>query len=142
MLEPERLSEQTIIIETPRGAFVKRNEEGGVDYISPFPSPFHYGRLENFAGGDGDPMDAIWFGTRSSTDRIDGVVIGVVRFVDKGEVDDKWILSDGRSLTTGEVIGLKSFFAGYAALKNGLELFRNRAMNSTLLGIELFHNLR
>lgn len=142
MLEPERLSEQTIIIETPRGSFVKRNEEGGVDYISPFPSPFHYGRLEKFAGGDGDPMDAIWFGSHLSSDRIAGVVIGVVRFKDTGDVDDKWILTDGRPLTRSQVVGLKLFFTGYAALKNGLELFRNRAMNSSLLGIEFFHNIR
>ena len=52
-------SEYHIYIETPRGSFVKRNEHGRVDFISPVPCPFHYGHVIGFDGGDGDPLDAL-----------------------------------------------------------------------------------
>ena len=140
MLEPEFRSQQTILIETSKGSFVKRNEHGQIDYVSPLPCPFHYGCLIGLDGGDGDPMDAIWFGQPPLNDRVRGVVIGVVRFRDKGAVDDKWILTDGRALTRTEIWSLQNFFRGYARLKNLLEFVTDRAMNSQLLTIELCHN--
>ena len=140
MLEPEFCSQQTILIETPRWAFVKRNEHGQIDYLSPIPSPFHYGSLQGLTGGDGDPMDALWFGTTPQDSYVTGTVVGVVRFRDKGSVDDKWILTDGRPLTHTEQKALQHFFRGYATLKNLLEFVTSRAMNSQLVTIELWHN--
>lgn len=139
MLEPKFCSQQTILIETPRGSFVKRNEHGQIDYVSPIPCPFHYGCLPELNGGDGDPMDALWFGYTPHDTHITGIVIGVVRFRDHGSVDDKWILTDGRALTRVELWGLQHFFRGYATLKNLLELVTSRAMNSQLVTIELWH---
>ena len=140
MLEPEFCSQQTILIETPRGSFVKRNEHGKIDYVSPLPCPFHYGCLPKLIGGDGDPMDALWFGEAPSGNQVSGIVVGVVRFRDKGSVDDKWILTDGRPLTQGEHMALQHFFRGYATVKNLLEFVTSRAMNSQLVAIELWHN--
>ena len=140
MLEPEFCSQQTILIETPKGSFVKRNEHGQIDYVSPLPCPFHYGCLMGLDGGDGDPMDAIWFGKSPSNNQVTGVVIGVVRFIDKGAVDDKWLVTDGRPLTRTEIWSLQNFFRGYATLKNLLEFITDRAMNSELVTIELWHN--
>ena len=138
MLEPDYRSQQTILIETPRGAFVKRNEQGQIDYVSPLPSPFHYGSLLGLMGGDGDPMDAIWFG-ESPTDGIaKGIVIGVVRFLDKGEVDDKWILTNGRALSRSELWCLHHFFRVYARLKNLLEFVCDRDMSSKLISVEIW----
>lgn len=139
MLEPEFCSQQTILIETPKGSFVKRNEHGQIDYVSPIPCPFHYGCLRGLDGGDGDPMDGLWFGETPKSDQVVGVVIGVVRFRDKGSVDDKWILTDGRALTRVELWSLQHFFRGYATLKNLLELVTSRAMSSQLVTIELWH---
>ena len=140
MLEPDFRSQQTILIETSRGSFVKRNEKGQIDYVSPLPCPFHYGCLPGLDGGDGDPLDAIWFGPTPVNDRVKGIVIGVVRFRDNGAVDDKWVLTNGRALTRTEIWSLQNFFRGYATLKNLLELVTDRAMNSELVNIELWHN--
>ena len=139
MLEPKFCSQQTILIETSRGSFVKRNEHGQIDYVSPVPSPFHYGSLIGLDGGDGDPMDALWFGDTPNDIQVIGIVIGVVRFRDKGSVDDKWILTDGRPLTRVELFALQHFFRGYATLKNLLEFVTSCAMNSQLIAIELYH---
>ncbi len=138
MHEPERNSMQTILIETPRWSFVKRNEHGGIDYVSPLPSPFHYGRLEGFAGGDGDPMDVIWFGSAPVDNRATGRIVGVVRFVDGGQVDDKWLLTDQSTLSVWQYRQLKHFFALYASLKNILVLLGNRAINSHVRSIDLW----
>ena len=139
MLEPEFCSQQTILIETPRWSFVKRNERGQIDYVSPVPSPFHYGSLIDLKGGDGDPMDALWFGETPEGNQITGIVIGVIRFQDKGLVDDKWILTDGRALNHLELMALQQFFRGYAILKNLLEFVTSRAMNSELVSVDLWH---
>ena len=138
MQEPSINSLQTILIETPKGSFVKRNELGKIDYVSPIPSPFDYGRMEGFAGGDGDPMDAIWLGTRLETERATGHVVGVVRFVDGGETDDKWLISDKPFVSRANVRMLRVFFRVYAQVKNVLDLFRDRAINSKLLAIEIW----
>jgi inorganic pyrophosphatase len=106
--------------------------------VSPFPSPFDYGRLEGFTGGDGDPMDAIWLGAPMDSQRASGYIVGVVRFVDSGEIDDKWLISDKATVSRVNVVMLKSFFRVYAQVKNVLELFRDRAMNSKLNAIEIW----
>ena len=84
-------------------------------------------------------MDAIWFGHAPISNRFTGTVIGVVRFIDKGNTDDKWLLTDGRSLTHGELLALQHFFRGYATFKNLLEFVSSRAMNSHLVDIEFSH---
>jgi len=139
--EPTVNSIQTILIETPKWSFVKRNEHGEIDYVSPFPSPFDYGRLEGFTGGDGDPMDAIWLGTSLDAQRGSGYVVGVVRFVDCGATDDKWLLSDKLTVSKVNVWRLKYFFRVYAQAKNVLELFRDRAINSKLTAIEIWADI-
>jgi inorganic pyrophosphatase len=136
--EPTVDSIQAILIETPKWSFVKRNELGKIDYVSPVPSPFDYGRLEGFTGGDGDPMDAIWLGTRLNSERAMGHVVGVVRFVDGGETDDKWLLSDKKTVSQFDFQMLKVFFRVYAQVKNVLDLFGDRAIISELKAIEIW----
>lgn len=138
MEEPTVNSIQTILIETPKWSFVKRNELGKIDYVSPLPSPFDYGRLEGFAGGDGDPMDAIWLGTRLDSDRAIGNIIGVVRFIDGGATDDKWLLSDKSTVSQFDFQMLNIFFRVYAHAKNVLDLFGDRAIISELNAIEIW----
>ncbi|HPF59134.1 MAG TPA: hypothetical protein PK820_10110 [Candidatus Competibacteraceae bacterium] len=38
------------VIEIPLGSFPKRGSAGQLDFVSPFPCPFHYGSVEAFAG--------------------------------------------------------------------------------------------
>ena len=59
---PTPLQNQIIVIETPKGSFVKRNEHGQTDFISPFPCPFNYGHIKGKIGGDGDPLDGLLLG--------------------------------------------------------------------------------
>ncbi len=141
-IEPEKMSTQTIVIETPKWSFVKRNEHGKIDFLSPIPSPFWYGRLDGFAGGDGDPMDCIWLGRQPEGQMAEGKVIGVVRFIDGGACDDKWLLSDFSTISTWDKKKLTIFFSLYAVFKNGLVLLRDRAINSKLDAIEIWVDIQ
>lgn len=110
MLRPN--SVHTLFIETPRGSFVKRNETGGVDFVSPAPSPFHYGHVVGFQGGDGDPLDCVYLG-HLTQNPIEAPVVGVVRFVDNDLQDDKWIFSK-HTLSRRQRWLIQGFFTGYA----------------------------
>ena len=136
-VEPEAFSQQTIFIETPKGSFVKRNEFQKIDFVSPIPSPFHYGRLSGFDGQDGDPLDAIWLGRITKERQYCGKVVGVVRFVDNGAGDNKVLLSD-RALTPNQVQQLKVFFQLYAICKNCLVLIGFHDKKSKLVDVEVF----
>ena len=58
--------EVEVVIEIPRGSFVKRGSTGHIDFISPFPCPFNYGSVPNFLGLEGDLLDALILGPRLS----------------------------------------------------------------------------
>ena len=42
-----------VVIEVPRGSFLKRGSTGRVDFISPLPCPFNYGSVPGYIGLDG-----------------------------------------------------------------------------------------
>ncbi|MEQ1636246.1 MAG: inorganic diphosphatase [Methylococcales bacterium] len=83
-----------VIIEIPRGSFLKRGSNGKLDFISPFPCPFNYGSVPAFVGLDSDFLDAVVLGPRlplGTTVRIPA--LGAVRMIDQGLNDDKLICS-------------------------------------------------
>ena len=53
-----------IVIEIPRGSFLKRGSTGELDFISPFPCPFNYGSVDQYIGLEGDLLDAVVLGPR------------------------------------------------------------------------------
>lgn len=53
-----------VIIEIPRGSFLKRGSTGELDFISPLPCPFNYGSIPAFIGLDNDLLDAVVLGPR------------------------------------------------------------------------------
>ena len=53
-----------VIIEIPRGSFLKRGSTGELDFISPLPCPFNYGSIPAFIGQDADLLDAVVLGPR------------------------------------------------------------------------------
>ena len=53
-----------VIIEVPRGSFLKRGSTGSIDFISPLPCPFNYGSVPKFLGLEGDLLDAVVLGPR------------------------------------------------------------------------------
>jgi inorganic pyrophosphatase len=53
-----------VVIEVPRGSFLKRGSTGHVDFISPLPCPFNYGSVPIYLGLEGDLLDALVLGKR------------------------------------------------------------------------------
>ncbi len=83
-----------VIIEIPRGSFLKRGSTGELDFISPLPCPFNYGSIPAFIGLDGDLLDAVVLGSRlplGATVKVHAW--GAIRMIDGGLYDDKLICS-------------------------------------------------
>jgi inorganic pyrophosphatase len=56
--------EVDVVIEVPRGSFIKRGSTGNVDFVSPLPCPFNYGSVPAYLGLEGDLLDALVLGPR------------------------------------------------------------------------------
>lgn len=107
----------TVVIEVPRGDFVKRGADGVAEYVSPLPCPFNYGSVREELGGDGDPLDAVVLGGRQRRGaRVTVPVRARVRFVDGGRPDDKLVCSESEP-TARERWLVTTFFAWYARAK-------------------------
>ena len=125
-------------IETPRFGFIKRRADGGIDFISPIPSLFHYGFRPGTTAGDGDPQDAVVLADCRLVrgQRIRVKVAGRVRFVDGGCRDDKLICcAPGRQVTRSDVRQMKAFFFVYTILKRGLGYWRGKYRKTVFEGI-------
>lgn len=110
-----------VVIEVARFSFVKRRPDGRVHFVSPFPSPFHYGSVPNTLAPDGDPLDALVLvpGLRRGSE-VRGRVLGIVRFVDAGVLDWKLVVGRG-SLRRHQRIQVEGFFRVYARAKRWLD---------------------
>ena len=118
--------EVEVVIEIPRGSFLKRGSTGRVDFISPFPCPFNYGSVPKFLGLEGDLLDAVVLGPRLPLGtHIRVKAWGAVTLADRGMVDDKLICGD-RSLSLRERENVLRFFRFYAKCKGLLNLWRRR----------------
>jgi len=125
-----------VIIEIPSGSFMKRGSTGELDFISPLPCPFNYGCAPAIDGQDGDPLDAIVLGPALRLgDRLTLPVVGVVRFMDRGAVDDKWILS-ATPPTWADDRALRRFFGLYALAKRLVNVLRRERGETSLRGVE------
>jgi inorganic pyrophosphatase len=115
-----------VVIEVPKGSFLKRGSTGHVDFLSPFPCPFNYGSVPTHVGGEGDLLDAVVLGQRLP---LGSTVIvkawGAVTLTDRGMSDDKLICSVG-PLEPGERRRVLRFFRFYARCKALLNLWRGR----------------
>jgi len=117
--------EVEVVIEVPRGSFVKRGSEGGVDYVSPVPCPFNYGSIPDMPGADGDAVDAVVLGPRLERGaRGRYRVLGVVAFVDDGVADPKLVCGD--ALTPEDEARVIRFFERYARIKRTVGAIRGR----------------
>jgi inorganic pyrophosphatase len=107
-----------------------------VEYVSPWPSPFNYGFLVDTIGPDGDPLDAIIVGEALEIGSIVTCnVLAIVRFVDGGSPDDKWICGTA-PLTRADLAEIDQFFKRYAKLKRPLHWIRGRRSETAYLGID------
>lgn len=118
--------EVDVVIEIPRGGFVKRGSSGDIDFVSPLPCPFNYGSVPQFVGREGDLLDAVVLGPRLP--RGTHVRIrawGAVSLTDRGMTDDKLICSH-RPLTDAARAFVLGFFRFYAKAKGVLNFVRRR----------------
>jgi len=114
----------TVEISSPRFSCLKWRDDGRLDFVSPLPCPFNYGRIPRTRAGDGDCLDALVLGPRLR--RGAEVVVpvqGIVHFVDAGCDDPKWVCSY-TPLGRGQKWQIGAFFHVYAQAKRCLNRLR------------------
>ena len=118
--------EVDVVIEIPRGSFLKRGSTGHVDFISPLPCPFNYGSVPSYLGLEGDLLDALVLGPRLPLGtQLRVRAWGAVILTDRGMTDDKLICSD-RPVEPAERRRVLRFFHFYANCKGLLNAWRRR----------------
>ena len=118
--------EVDVVIEVPRGSFLKRGSSGSIDFISPLPCPFNYGAVPTHLGLEGDLLDALVLGPRLRLGtRIRLKAWGAVTLTDRGMSDDKLICSNDRP-GAADIQNVLRFFHFYAKCKGLLNLCRRR----------------
>ena len=124
--EGTRPPEIEVVIEIPKGSFIKRGSTGHVDFVSPLPCPYNYGSVPDYIGLEGDLLDALVLGPRLRVGTLLRVKAwGAVTLTDRGMSDDKlvcgtWPPSDA------EKQNVLRFFHFYAKCKGLLNLVRRR----------------
>ncbi len=115
-----------MVIEIPRGSFLKRGSTGHVDFISPLPCPFNYGSVPSYLGREGDLLDALVLGPRLPLGtQLRVRAWGAVILTDRGMTDDKLVCSD-RPVEPAERRRVLRFFHFYAKCKGLLNASRRR----------------
>ena len=118
--------EVDVVIEVPRGSFLKRGSTGRVDFVSPLPCPFNYGSVPSHIGLEGDLLDALVLGPRLSLGaRVRVKAWGAVTLTDRGMSDDKLVCA-ARAPTASQRRSVLRFFGFYARCKGLLNLWRAR----------------
>ena len=116
-----------IIIEIPRGSFLKVGSDGEVDFVSPLPCPFNYGSVPSHVGLEGDLLDALVLGPRlAAGTRLTLPAFGAVGLSDRGLYDDKLICAQ-RSPGRWQRRAIIAFFHLYALGKRVLNLWRRQS---------------
>lgn len=115
-----------VVIEVPRGSFLKRGSTGSIEFISPLPCPFNYGSVPSYVGLEGDLLDAVVLGPRLPYGtRIRVKAWGAVILTDRGMTDDKLICSN-HSPDLLQRRRVMQFFHFYARCKGLLNIWRSR----------------
>ena len=119
-------TELEVVIEVPRGSFLKRGSTGQIDFISPLPCPYNYGSVPAYIGLEGDLLDALVLGPRLPRGtRIRVQAWGAVTLTDRGMSDDKLICS-AHPVGPSERRTVLRFFRFYAKCKGLLNIWRRR----------------
>ena len=122
-LEPPEVD---VVIEIPRGSFLKRGSTEHVDFVSPLPCPYNYGSVPKYLGLEGDLLDAVVLGPRLARgSRLRVKAWGAVILTDRGMTDDKLICSH-QSLGLQQRNRVLRFFRFYAMCKGLWNLLRRR----------------
>jgi inorganic pyrophosphatase len=117
-------AEVEVVIEVPRGSFLKRGHDGRIDFVSPLPCPFNYGSVPSHIGREGDLLDALVLGPRLPLGHRSRVKArGAVTLTDRGLSDEKLVCS-AKPVTAAQRRAVLAFFHLYAVCKGLLNLFR------------------
>lgn len=113
-----------VVIEIPRGSFLKRGSNGTLDFVSPLPCPYNYGSVPGLLGLEGDLLDALVLGPRLCRGtRVRVTAQGAIGLLDRGLYDDKLICSP-EPLTEAQRARVLRFFRVYGWAKRLLNLVR------------------
>lgn len=116
-----------VVIEIPRGSFLKRGSDGALDFLSPFPCPFNYGSIRQYIGGEGDFLDALVLGPRLPAGA--SVVVnayGAVGLSERNMYDDKLVCAQA-PLSPAQQQFVLAFFHFYARCKGLLNRLRGQS---------------
>ena len=123
---PHIAPEMEVLIEVPKGSFLKRGSTGRIDFVSPLPCPFNYGSVPDYLGLEGDLLDAVVLGPRLAFGtRVRVRAWGAVTLIDRGMADDKLICSR-LPPSAAQRRAVLRFFGFYARCKALLNLWRRR----------------
>jgi len=129
-------AELEVSVEQPRFSFIKRRDDGSIDFVSPVPCPFNYGSVPNTLAADGDREDVIVLGPRlPKNTRLRMPVQGRVHFIDAGVYDGKWVC--GHSISAVDRRALVCFFRAYTLAKRARSWWRRTGGATQFLGLEL-----
>lgn len=118
--------EVEVLIEVPRGSFLKRGPTGHIDFVAPLPCPYNYGAVPSLLGLEGDLLDALVLGPRLPFgSRLRLRAWGAVTLTDRGLCDDKLVCSLHRP-SQNQCLRVLRFFRFYARCKGALNLLRGR----------------
>jgi len=124
----------TVVIDVPRGSFIKRSDDGSVDFVSPIPCPFNYGHVPGTLADDGAAHDAVVLGpTCALGSTVTVAARARVDFIDAGCPDPKWVCAD-EPLTRFDRLRVAGFFRCYAATKRWINRFRGLQGQTRYLG--------
>ena len=116
----------TVVIEIPRGSFLKRGSNGHIDFVSPLPCPFNYGSVPAYIGGEGDLLDALVLGPRLARGtEITVPAWGAIGLSERYMYDDKLICAE-RAPSVGRCRQILRFFRVYARCKGMLNALRGQ----------------
>lgn len=123
-----------VVIEIPRGGFLKRGSTGKLDFISPLPCPFNYGSIPAFIGLDGDLLDAVVLGPRLPPGaRVKVHAWGAIGQIDRGLYEDK-LICGGSPISPWQQQLIVLFFMIYAKAKSLLNLTRGHSGRNSCEG--------
>ncbi len=126
-----------VIIEVPKGSFLKRelHGEARVEYVSPVPCPFNYGHAPAHPGRDGDPLDVVVLGPRLALGATAQVPVqALVRFYDAGQPDDKLVCAR-EPLTRRQELLVSGFFRTYVHARRLLNRAQGRTGETLFTGL-------
>ncbi len=121
-----RYPEVDVVIEIPRGSFLKRGSTGRIDFVSPLPCPYNYGSVPTHVGLEGDLLDAVVLGPRLAVGtRVRVTAWDAVAMTDRGMRDDKLICGTHEP-GPAQRRRILRFFHFYARCKGLLNVWRRR----------------